>query len=118
MWKGKVSTLQFQFKVNKSFLSWPSHPITVPKSQLAYADLEAEGLDRGDLKVVCPDVTSLRGEMYSGTTGFGPYYQIRIAVPVSHSILALPAGSCLSVALERRDNVSWVRLRPSPPRQR
>ena len=102
--------LQFRFKVNQSFLTWPSHPITVPKSQIDFAQLEEEGLDRGDLKVVCPDGTSLSGKMYSGTAGFGPYYQIRMVVPETHPILDLPVGSRLSVELVRRSNLNWVRL--------
>ena len=38
--------VRFKFIVNKSFLDWPSHPITVPKSKVDYAKLEAEDLDR------------------------------------------------------------------------
>ena len=104
--------LRFTFKVNSSFLSWPSHPITVPRTQIDYSDLEAEGLDRGSLTVVCPDGTSVSGEMYSGTAGYGPYYQIRMGVPKTHGLLGFPLGFSLSIELERANNIRWVCLRP------
>jgi hypothetical protein len=104
--------LRFTFKVNSSFLSSPSHPITVPRTQIDYLDLEGEGLDRGSLTVVCPDGTSVSGKMYSGTAGFGPYYQIIMEVPKTHPLLGLPIGFRLSVELERVNNIRWVRLRP------
>jgi hypothetical protein len=101
---------RFNFKVNSSFLSWPSHPITVPKTQIDYLKLEKEGLDQGTLRVVCPDGTTVSGDMYSGTAGYGPYYQIRMVVPQNHSVLKLPIGSRLSVELERVNSIRWVRL--------
>lgn len=102
--------IHFRFTINKSFLDWPSHPITVPKSKVNYATLEAEGLDRGDLRVQSPDGSTLGGLMYSGKAGYGFYYQIRIDVPDRHSLLRLPLGSQLLVELVRQGNTSWVKL--------
>lgn len=103
--------IRFRFTVNKSFLDWPSHPITVPKSKVDYARLEAEGLDRGDLRIQTPDGSTLGGLMYSGKAGYGFYYQIRIEVPDRHSLLNLRIGSELIVELDRTANTSWVGLR-------
>ena len=104
---------RFRFKVNSSFLSWPSHPITVPRSQIDYIALEREGLHEGSLRVVCLDGTTVNGEMYSGTAGFGPYYQIKMVVPKAHALLELPIGYRLLVEMESANNIRWVRLRPT-----
>lgn len=106
----KHRMLQFYFTVNHSFISWPIHPITVPRGQVEYAHLKAEGLHGGVLTVLCPDGSSLSGNMYSAVAGFGPYYQIRMAIPPTHPILELPVGYRLSVQLERTKGTNLVRL--------
>src|SRR5436190_21965245 len=104
-----LRVLQFQFEVNKSFLNYPNHPITVPKR--LYPAMAAEGIGPGSLSVEAPDGSVLSGDLYHGTAGYGPYYQIRIAVPPSHPILGLRMGSDVSVVLERSNGQNWVRLR-------
>ncbi len=102
--------VRFRFTVNKSFLDWPTHPITVPKSKVDYTSLEDEGLDDGELRIQTPDGSTSGGLMYSGKAGYGFYYQIRMNVPDGHSLLSLPIGSELIVELERNGKTSLVRL--------
>jgi hypothetical protein len=51
--------------------------------------------------------------MYSGTAGYGPYYQIRIIIPDNHLLLRLPIGFPLLIELERSQDTSWVRISPA-----
>jgi hypothetical protein len=53
----------------QAWIRWPTHPITVPRSQIEYADLEAEGFNRGDLRIICPDGTAVSGECIRASLG-------------------------------------------------
>ena len=44
----------FRFIVNQSFLGNQGHPITVPKSQVPYKALEAEGLSQKNVTIIFP----------------------------------------------------------------
>ena len=69
--------ISFRFNMNSSFNDYSTHPITVPKGQVDYSLLKKEGLDGGDLTIVFPRGERVRGHIYSGRAGYGPYYQIR-----------------------------------------
>jgi hypothetical protein len=73
----KVFLIWFRFKVNDSFKVYSWHPITVPKSQVDYDLLQKQGLHEGDLTIVFPHGERVRGHMYYGRAGYGPYYQVR-----------------------------------------
>lgn len=70
--------LYFRFTINASFLQYSTHPITVPKSQVKYSQLVSEEVDKGDLTIIFPKGERVRGHMYYGEAGYGPYYQIRM----------------------------------------
>ena len=70
--------ISFQFTINNSFKTYTTHPITVPKNQVDYTCLEKELLHKGDLTIVFPKGERVRGHMYHGKAGYGPYYQIRM----------------------------------------
>ncbi len=69
--------ISFHFTISHSFLKYTTHPITIPKTQVQYREMEQEGLERGDLTIIFPKGERLRGHMYYGVSGYGPYYQIR-----------------------------------------
>ena len=70
--------ISFDFKVNKSFLQNPSHPITIPKSSVDYKIIESMDVVSFDAIIICPDSTKWKGKIYQGIAGYGPYYQIRM----------------------------------------
>jgi len=68
----------FRFTVNKSFLEYNWHPITVPKSQVPYRALEAEGLSQR-ITIIFPRGERLEGQLHYGPhSGFGEYYQLQV----------------------------------------
>lgn len=90
--------IAFPFVVGKAFLS-PSHPITIRKAY--YAELEAEGLALGGVFITTPR-GHMRGTIYFGSAGWGPYYQIR-ARGGSRSVTdgGFTVGQRIIVAIER-----------------
>lgn len=66
--------ITFPFIAGRSFLNYPTHPITIRKA--CYPELQTEGLTSGDVVVATAD-GHIRGIIYSGNAGWGPYYQIR-----------------------------------------
>lgn len=70
--------VHFTFTINASFLKYSTRPITVPKSQVKYSQLVSEGVDKGDLTIIFPKGERVRGHMYYGKSGYGPYYQVRM----------------------------------------
>ena len=67
----------FTFSINSSFLNESAHPITVPKSQVEYTAITAEKYDLKNVTVVFPRGEEMTGYLYSGTAGYGSYYQLR-----------------------------------------
>jgi hypothetical protein len=68
----------FRFTVNQSFLGTKGHPITVPKSQIPYKALEAEGLSEKSVTIIFPRGERSEGQLYHGKAGFGEYYQLQV----------------------------------------
>ncbi len=101
--------ITFHFEVNASFLKYPSHPITVPKTQVDYARIDAESLGP-ELRIVCPDGTRVEGELYHGTAGYGPYYQLRVRPDARDALAALPHGTKLRVDIRRDGTATEARL--------
>ena len=69
--------IAFRFNINRSFLKYSTHPITVPRGRVDYDDLVHEQLDKGDFVFVLPNGERLGAHMYLGQAGFGQYYQLR-----------------------------------------
>ena len=103
-----AAPVQFSFTVNKLFRSYSNYPITVPK--VFYPRLRAKRLDRGELMIVFGNAPILNALMYSGTAGYGPYYQIRMSGRDDHPLFMLPLGASLRVQLERSDDTSRVSI--------
>lgn len=90
--------IAFRFKVNRSFLEWPSHPITVPRSQVDYQSLERELGHTDSLEIITPEGERLRGTLHYGVAGYGPYYQIRI--PDRASLSEFRLGQTLRIKMQ------------------
>ncbi|HPC36215.1 MAG TPA: hypothetical protein P5268_09290 [Candidatus Marinimicrobia bacterium] len=65
----------FNFCVNKSFLEYSSHSITIPQNN--YQNLVEYKLDKGDFTLIFPKGEVLKGYIYLGCSSWGKYYQIR-----------------------------------------
>jgi hypothetical protein len=100
--------IAFDFTVNHSFLSRASHPITVPKSQVSYARLEAQHLG-SRLVLIEPSGSRLAARLYSNTAGWGDYYQILVDGYASDPLYLLPMGTRLRIEIQRT-TASEVRL--------
>jgi hypothetical protein len=68
----------FRFAVTQSFLNVTTHPITIPRSQVDYKTVEASNFDRKNITVILPRGERINGHLYSGSAGYGPYFQIRL----------------------------------------
>lgn len=97
----------FVFDVNKSFLIYSSHPLTIPSSRLPYDLLLKENLDHSNINVVFPRGERFQAKIYRGIAGYGEYYQIRIGGNNRHLPDYLAIGDRLHAILCRIDNLSY-----------
>ena len=68
--------IEFEFKVNQSFLTYKHRPITVP--QHLRPSLDGSTIARlRPIKIICPDGTILSGYIYSGWNNTTYYSQIK-----------------------------------------
>jgi hypothetical protein len=93
--------LAFQFEVNESFLTASNHPITVPRSQLDYRQLEAAGLDQESYTITYPRGERFTARMYAGEAGYGEYYQLFVRAEQGAVPTYLRQGDQLLVLLAR-----------------
>ena len=82
--------ISFTFRITDSFLRYPSHPITIPRSKIDYAELRALLAFAGDVWLSLPTVGAWPAKVYHGYSGGGEYYQVRCVshVPVDRAGLA------------------------------
>ena len=106
--------LSFQFRVNRSFLEYPTHPVTIPRSQVDYGMVESmlAGGPRVDLQVA--DDPATPAQIYGASAGFGPYYQIRAESALALDQPGFELGDKLLVTLDRSERSVHVRLAPCP----
>jgi hypothetical protein len=93
----------FYFTVNRSFLNHPGRFITIPKTQVDYAQLERAGLFADDVTVICPNGSRMSGSIYHGRAGYGPYYQLRIHGGDGDPLGKLPFGQKLLVEIRKNN---------------
>lgn len=68
----------FRFTIGRAFLEYKWHPITVPRSQVPYRALEAEGLGQR-VTLICPRGERFEAQLHHGPhSGFGEYYQLQV----------------------------------------
>ena len=74
---GCAETVEFDFMINRSFLSAPSHPITVLKKYNLPLARHIRS-NRHEIALYGSNGKTLEAYIYHGVAGWGPYYQIRI----------------------------------------
>lgn len=103
--------ITFTFEVNRSFLNYFHRPITIPRGQVSYDNLESAGLCSNDLDILCPDGEKMSGKMVYSRAGYGPYYQIRIDGFQNDPLSRLPKGQQVIVEMQKVQGTVEVRLR-------
>ena len=101
--------VEFYFTVNKPFVKYANHPITVPRTQVDYADLENKGLDRRELKIQYEHGEWMPGYMHSGSSGYGPFYQLRHSPPYKQ-LPTLKKGDQVLVKLRQGEGHTLVTI--------
>lgn len=105
--------ISFRFKVGNAFLNYLHRPITIPKSQVSYKDIEAEQLHSDNVRVICPNGERMAGGIIYATAGYGPYYQIKIEGKENDPLTRLKIGEVLNVVIERIGSITEIRLNKS-----
>lgn len=105
------ASLQFPFRLNKSFVNYNHHPITIPKAY--YEQLESLGFESDNVLIICP-YGSARGFLYSSEAGYGHYYQIvaRGGSYPEDPLSNFKVDQTVLVEIERINNVVQVKLSP------
>jgi hypothetical protein len=111
--------LSFGFCVNHSFLFYAAHPITVPRSQVDYGAVREILSHDCDVWITVPNATPVRGMVYQGYAGYGPYYQIRSKEAIPIKAAGIVRGDVVEVLILRaRDRVDvQIRFPPESPRR-
>lgn len=105
-----LQTVTFNFRINKSFLGYSNHPITIPREFYTYMDIH--GISKvDDATILLPDGSSASSYIYYSKSGFGLYYQIRIRSGYSGGgIAALRIGDRITVEMENQNGNIIIRL--------
>jgi len=70
--------LEFKFRINKSYLKYGNHPITIPKEY--YDFIEINRIEQGKkFPITFPDGSSASAYIYKGKAGWGEYFQIKVS---------------------------------------
>lgn len=78
-----LKRINFKFTINKSFLSYSNHPITIPKEFYPFLDIHAI-IKNKEATIVFPDGSTAEGFIYYLNEGWGgEYHQIRMRNPYS-----------------------------------
>ena len=110
-----MPSLHFHFEVNQSFLGYPGHPITVPKREVDYNQLESELLHQGEFTVIFPRDERLTAKMYHGIAGYGSYYQLVFRGEKRVIPRYIEAGSSLFVVIVRVHRKNYAILEEIVP---
>jgi len=104
--------IRFAFRVNRSFLTYPGHPVTIPKSQTDYREVAELVGPSDEVWVSTEGSVPVRGIIYWGNAGFGDYYQLRVRSPMALQAEWLQLGTLVEVLLYRADGRVEVCIRP------
>jgi len=103
--------IEFDFKINKSFLDGINHPITIPRK--SYDDSDETILKRfKQLSVITHRGRKTEGLLYFGVAGYGQYYQIRMLKRIDDTLFSdLNVGDIVFITLTIEDDVLTVRMK-------
>lgn len=103
---GLITMIEFDFKVNNSFLklAWSRRPITIPKR--LYERLRGTSIEGGvtNIRIICPDGSSLDGSIHYGSNNTTYYYQIKIRGHENDSLAQLNQGDLIKVKIYENEN--------------
>ncbi len=104
-----LERVTFKFVINKSYLKYSAHPLTIPKEYYSYLDMHNIAASI-DMPVVFPDGSNATGYIYHGSTPErGPYRQIKIRNPYSGEGLAsLKDGDVIKVEIFKVDGSARI----------
>ncbi len=109
-----LKRVTFNFKVNRSFLNYPSHPLTIPKEFYAFLDIH-KILENQDATVVFTDGSTAVGYIYRGTAGWGEFRQIKIRNQYAGGGIArLGVGDMVKVEIYKEGGVTRIDLSNLP----
>lgn len=104
----------FDFRVNKTFLEYPNHPITIPKthySELISFIYRGKGNRTVPVRINPPTGRILDGKIYCGTAGYGTYYQIKVMGTYPGVYFGdLKIGDVVCVSIARSDERINVKI--------
>ena len=72
----------FPFTINRSFLRYPSHPITIPRRYVDYGELEHMLRSSREVYVSPPLGSPVQAVVRHGQSGWGEYYQLQLRTPL------------------------------------
>ncbi len=108
----KIDTIReafitFNFKVNKSFLEYSSHPVTIPTEY--NSTLDEYQIDKNfSIKLIFNNYYSINGYIYYSKTGDKydyPYYQIKIPRKIDTSIInGFKLDELIKIEIKFNDN--------------
>jgi hypothetical protein len=100
----------FRFTAGKSFLNYPTHPITIPRSQVRYDAIApmAPQFSRVDISFRGAHVGI--GRICHGTAAFGPHFQIRFDTALDVRGLGFALGTLLKVRISERHGQPQISL--------
>jgi hypothetical protein len=91
--------ITFNFKINKSFLNYPQHPLTIPKEFYPFLDMHGI-IKKQEATVAFPDNSTAEGYIQYSNAGWGEYHQIKIRSPYSGAgISGLKIGDVMKVEI-------------------
>lgn len=93
--------LSLSFRVGASFLDYPRHPTTIPKSPLDYGDVDRLIAGATDVAIEFPNSVPIPAKVVRGIAGFREYRQIRTNDEASWPLVVATQGQVVDVSLTR-----------------
>jgi hypothetical protein len=98
----------FRFILNRSFLAYPWHPITVPRTQVSYRALQNELGHVREGRLRFPDGSSVAVRLNRGFAGWGEYYQLKSQGESTWLRTCAHVGRAVTVAIRVATNILEV----------
>lgn len=103
--------ISFWFRVNSSFRTYRSHPITIPKGQVRHAEVDRLTSGATEIVVEFPNKGRIPAKIIRGVSGYGEYQQIRTTRPAGWPIALARQGQLVEVQMSRLENRIEINVR-------